>query len=568
MKKYILSILAIATGLGFATSCIEEIDPQSTTVTSGQASNAIGSYDNFVSAITSTLSGNFNYVGNSAADTKKTSFAEDFGYSSFYLQRDVMGNDIAYIDGGPYTTWYTCGTGLGPMYANCQIPWTVYYGWIKNCNTVISLAGDEPSEQHKAGAGIAHAMRALFYMELAQMFAPRTYAADADAPTVPIVTEKTSLEMAANNPRATNKEIWNNLIIPDLDEAEKYLEGYTRPDKTTPDLSVVYGLKARAYLVMENWEDAEKYAKMAKAGYSLLTDAQYNDRATGFNTPDGNSSWMLCTKFKSDDYNILDNDADSSWGSIMILEMTTGMGYGNAYGYPMMMDRHLYETIPATDFRKKAFLDFALDDIDEDHRNELVQELEKYSDYPDALIGTAASNALGTFGGLSVKFRATGGEAGHASQYIGYCVAVPMMRVEEMYLIEAEAAGMQSEARGIQLLTDFAKTRDAIYTYGTHKDAYNNQSTPAFQNEVWWQRRVELWGEGFATFDVKRLQKGIIRSYAGSNHAEGYRWNTNSVPQWMTLCIVGGTEADVNTALINNPTPEQPQGDSPEYSWK
>ena len=32
------------------------------------------------------------------------------------------------------------------------------------------------------------------------------------------------------------------------------------------------------------------------------------------------------------------------------------------------------------------------------------------------------------------------------------------------------------------------------------------------QNELWWQRRVELWGEGFATFDIKRLQKGIIRS--------------------------------------------------------
>ena len=39
-----------------------------------------------------------------------------------------------------------------------------------------------------------------------------------------------------------------------------------------------------------------------------------------------------------------------------------------------------------------------------------------------------------------------------------------MMRVEEMYLIEAEAAGMQDESRGIALLTTFAKSRDTSYT--------------------------------------------------------------------------------------------------------
>lgn len=70
----------------------------------------------------------------------------------------------------------------------------------------------------------------------------------------------------------------------------------------------------------------------------------------------------------------------------------------------------------------------------------------------------------------------------------------------------------------------------------------------------WWQRRVEFWGEGLATFDIKRLNKGIIRSYANTNHPITCRWNTNSVPQWMIWCIIG-TETDYNIALSgkNNP---------------
>ena len=140
------------------------------------------------------------------------------------------------------------------------------------------------------------------------------------------------------------------------------------------------------------------------------------------------------------------------------------------------------------------------------------------------------------------------------------------MRVEEMKLIEAEAAGMQDQARGIQLLTAFAQTRDASYEYGHHQEAYYNNSTSQFQNEVWWQRRVELWGEGFATFDIKRLQKGIIRSYEGTNHVDGYQWNVESTPDWMNLCIVQ-TETNNNPACTNNPTPIAPKGNSPKYSF-
>ena len=544
MKKILISFLTVAFGLSVVTSCIEEVNPQSSTVTKDQAANAPGSYNNFVSGLTSSLVGKFKFGSDKPFD---------FGYPTFYQMRDVMGQDVVPSwDGHWYQTWYTSGTALGPQYLYCQVPWTYYYGWIKNCNTVLSLAGTEPDADKATGAGIAYAMRAMFYMDLARMFAQNTYALDKNAETVPIVTESTALSDLANNPRATNEKMWG-FILSDLDNAEKYLADYERPDKYTPDLSVVYGLKARAYQVMEDWVNAEKYAKLAQKGYTLMNEEDYTSRETGFNTP--NSSWMFGLTYKANDDNILLNDGDSSWGSFMCLEVNgSECGYASSYGSKLLIDRHLYETIPAGDFRKKCFVDFKIDELGS--KAEQVEALKAYSDYPEWVYNSGHKEGT-VVGGLSLKFRAAGGSEGHYNQYKGFLVAVPIMRVEEMYLIEAEAAGMQNEANGIALLTQFAKTRDASYEYGKHNEAYGNQSTSAFQNEIWWQRRIEFWGEGLATFDIKRLNKGIIRSYPNTNHLETRRWNTTEPPVWMDFCIVQ-SETNYNLACTNNPTPIPP----------
>jgi hypothetical protein len=538
-------------------SCIKEIDPQSSTVTRDQAAAAPGAFENFVASITSSLNGDFTYGGSSH-------YPWDFGYPSFFLQRDVMGNDIAAETSGSewYTTWYTSGTGLGPTYAVCQLPWTYYYGWIKNCNTVLDLAGAEPDEEHATGAGIAYAMRAMFYMDLARMYAPETYARNQNAETVPIVRETLGLAESTENPRATNKEMFE-FILSDLDKAETLLAGYKRADKFTPDQSVVYGLKARAYLTMEDWANAEKYAKLAQQGYTVMTADQYLSKTEGFNKP--NDSWMFGLTYRSTDPNITENDADSSWGSQMIVEVSgSECGYSANYVGPKRIDAHLFSTIPETDFRRMCWIDPALDEMET--KAEILEALEPYTDDPAGVFATGYNvSARASLGCIELKFRPKDGE--HNNQYTAFTVAVPLMRVEEMKLIEAEAAGMQDEARGIQLLTEFAKTRDENYEYGTHNEAYYNTSTGRFRNEVWWQRRVELWGEGFATFDVKRLEKGIIRSYEGTNHLDGYQWNQQSVPQWMNLCIVQ-SETNNNSACTNNPTPVAPVGNSDPFTWE
>ena len=557
MKKSLVYIAALAlTTVTTLNSCIKEIDPQSSTVTRDQAAAAPGAFDNFVASITSSLNGDFTYGGSSH-------YPWDFGYPSFFLQRDVMGQDIAIETSGSewYTTWYSSGTGLGPTYAVCQLPWTYYYGWIKNCNNVLSVAGEEYSDDQKSGVGIAYAMRAMFYLDLARMYAPETYAKNPEAETVPIVTETTTLTGSTENPRATNREIFE-FILSDLDKAETLLADYERANVYTPDQSVVYGLKARAYLTMEDWANAEKYAKLAQAGYSVMTESEYLSQTDGFNKPNG--SWMFGLTFRSSDPNITENDADSSWGSQMIIEVSgSGCGYSANYVGPKRIDAHLFSTIPETDFRRMCWIDPAIDELDSEEA--IIDALSAYSDDPEGVFATGYSvSARGSVGCMPVKFRPKDGE--HDNQYIAFTVAVPLMRVEEMKLIEAEAAGMQNEARGIELLTEFAKTRDANYEYGTHNEAYYNTSTGKFRNEVWWQRRVELWGEGFATFDIKRLQKGIIRSYEGTNHVDGYQWNQETTPQWMNLCIIQ-SETNNNSACTNNPTPVPPSGNSDPFSW-
>ena len=264
MTKKILSIIAVVMLMFSVTSCIQEIDPQTSTVTKDQVANAPGAFQNAVDAITATLCGQFVYGGNS------NNYPYDIGLPGFYLMRDIMGQDVVYYYQNWYTGWYV-GSGLGPNTARTQLPWTYYYKWIKSCNEVISLAGEEPEADKIHGAGIAYCMRAFFYQDLAQMFAPETYAKNKNAETVPIVTEQTALADLAENPRATNEEMWA-FILEDLEKAEQYLEGYTRSDCYTPDKSVAYGLKARAYLIMEDWANAEKYAKLAQAGYTVMNE--------------------------------------------------------------------------------------------------------------------------------------------------------------------------------------------------------------------------------------------------------------------------------------------------------
>ena len=130
---------------------------------------------------------------------------------------------------------------------------------------------------------------------------------------------------------------------------------------------------------------------------------------------------------------------------------------------------------------------------------------------------------------------------------------IPLMRVEEMYLILAEAQAMAGDpATGAATLQNFVSTyRDPAYTC-TATDAEK------VQNAVWMQRRIELWGEGFSYFDLIRLNKGVDRRGAGFQPA--YTFN---IPAGDATLIYRLPKAEIegNPALTdadNNPVASLP----------
>ena len=86
------------------------------------------------------------------------------------------------------------------------------------------------------------------------------------------------------------------------------------------------------------------------------------------------------------------------------------------------------------------------------------------------------------------------------------------MRGAEMVLIEAEALAQQQQ---------FADAAVVLKELMAQRDPSWDKSMVTVE-DVYLQRRLELIGEGFAYFDLKRFHRGIDRSYEGNNHLAGY----------------------------------------------
>ena len=199
MKKIYLTLVTIALATPFMTSCLEEIDPQSSTLTEKQVSESPGFFESSVEGLTANLAGQFTYSGDDHD-------VYDYGYPSFFLQRDVLGQDIVPLGTNNwYETWYVAHYALGPTYARCQVPWTYYYKWIGNCNKVIALYKAAP-EGRENGAGIAYALRAMFYQDICRMYAAKPYVLDPNAETVPMVVDDTPIT-TSNPPRHLHRSL-------------------------------------------------------------------------------------------------------------------------------------------------------------------------------------------------------------------------------------------------------------------------------------------------------------------------------------------------------------------------
>lgn len=477
----------------------------------------------------------------------------DMAYPGMMIIMDSAAGEI--IDSGEtgydwFSYWSSNNYQLGETVATAYVPWRTYYIFVKSANEVIGRINPETaSEAQLQYLAKALCYRAFAYLNLARMYeykAPTdpavagTYKPEADITglTVPIVTEKTTLEESKNNPRATVEQIYE-LIFSDLGAAEKYLEGTASTSSLFPTLAVAYGLKARAYLergsagVSGAFASAAGYAKKAldAFGGSPLTQAQWEDPANGFNNASANSnSWMWYLQYDAETMGNLCNFVGQ-------ISNEQDWSYGSLYGPGIA--KSLYDQIPDTDFRKHSWLDPEGDDY---YLYKFA--LERGGDYdPYEFI------AFGNFAYASIKFRPASGD--YLTYSVGGVSQVPMMRMEEMMLIEAEALAMSGDlAGGKAVLNSLIQTRNPEYTCD------NIPNAAQFQQEVYLQKRIELWGEGLIYYDAKRLGAGVCNGYVGTNTQSGYRLNCTGVAPWWNF-VIPRSEISANPALkgFNNPDP-------------
>ncbi len=460
----------------------------------------------------------------------------DWGYGSIMHIRDIMTEDFAIATSSydHYTAWQqNVSQGSNSIYS--QFFWYYYWKSLLAVNKMIAAVDTQTASDAQLGyLGAGYAFRAFFYLDLARMFEylptdktnPVTDAGnDVTGYTVPIVKEGITEEQARKNPRVTREEM-AAFILSDLNEAETYISELPYKEKTLPHLDVVYGLKARYYMWLGDYNNAKTYARKAieAADVTPMTEQECLNTTTGFNDI---NMWMWGAQYVAEDSGVMTGGllTWTSWSS-----NETYFGYAGAGPY-VMIGASLYERLSDTDFRKKMF------------KAPKGSSLEGATEFVDPLYG----NNLPDY--ASVKFRPGNGNMSDVT--VGAVVGYPLMRVEEMYFIEAEAAAHINSSEGLNLLKEFMTTyRDPNYVSAATGDD--------LIEEIVYQKRIELWGEGQSFFDIKRLNMSVTRGYEGTNFGDATRFNTNGRPAWMNLTIVR-LEEDNNPALKgwNNPDPSE-----------
>ncbi len=462
----------------------------------------------------------------------------DFGYASTMMMMDASGQDEPSQVSG--YNWYNKPLRFVDRTANSE---TTYFIWnqcyknIKVANDVLkSVDLENLSDVAKSYVGQAYAMRAFEYFTLIQLY-QFTYKGHEDAAGVPLVTEKTTEAEANNNPRAAVKDVYKQ-IMDDLNIAIDYLTD-SRSAKSEINRQVAYGLRARVNLVMQNWSDAAADAKKAAEGYTPLSkDAA---AAPGFNDVSA-SNWIWG--------NIVDESNDIVQSGILnfpsMMCSFTGNGYSPTYACRMINSK-LWKEIPSTDVRKGWWIDenlnspivnpkYVVHQEDEDEDGNVVKYLAVYNQTGDEVADITEPYT-------NVKFGAYKNQYGNE---LNAC-DIPLMRVEEMILIQAEATAMGGNVEeGKRILEDFVRTyRDPSYTC-------NASTAEGVQDAVWFQRRVELWGEGFSFTDLLRLKKPLDRT--GANYEVSVRFNLPAESP-IFLYLIPEDEENHNEALVGNNNP-------------
>lgn len=400
-----------------------------------------------------------------------------WGIASVNIAREVKGVDVVL----PASNWYTFDyehDNREPTYRRTTFTWNYFYQLVNQTNNVIEgVEGSELSQGSKdAFIAEGKALRAWAYFELVREYA-NSYLSNPQGKGIPLYLTSTTLE-TRGNPRATVAEVYTQ-IVKDLEEAVPKLPT-ARSLKDVINRNVGNGLLARVHLEMGNWEKARDAAVAARTGLNLSA-AEYS---TPFNSI--NKTEVMWGFPQSADQTIYYGTPSAFWG----LSSATP-GYYNFY-----IDSLFVKEFALTDVRRSTFY---------------------------------ATGATDFTRWKSSKF-------GNRTEFTDH---IPMMRVSEMYLIEAEARAELDDATAGTVLLTLQKLRDP-------NAVASGKTGDALVDEILLERRKELYGEiGIGFLDAKRRGLPLIRSVG---HPQVWRVNIPANDPKFSLKIPQA-EIDANEAL-------------------
>jgi hypothetical protein len=292
--------------------------------------------------------------------------------------------------------------------------------------------------------------------------------------------------------------------------------------KSHISLAVAYGLKARHALVQHDYATA---LSAAEAAMQDQTIGSWEDIKTVNDVSKKNVMWGLAIQTDQaignwDIYNHMDADCKSTYSKARHL-------IGN----------WLYDEIPDTDVRKAWW----------------VAPLDS-SEWGTA--GTANGSKRSWCQKKLVYIDAGASTGDHI-----------LMRAEEMYLIAAEAACENGDyAKARKYLTDLESKRDPEYADRLAKMEDSKELNPdttapitTLMDEIFFQRRVELWSENPRLFDLQRRGLAYNRNWEGTNHTTTATAYTNKPGSANFILWIPQAEFDGNENMdgAKDQNPEQ-----------
>lgn len=386
------------------------------------------------------------------------------GEPGFMMCRDAEADDMTWITNtwmqAAYLGWQ-CNLNESSGYNTYY--WRTYYQWILNANKILEsleLVPNEDPALFDQIKGEALAIRGWAHHNMVQLYAKPYVAGSGNSQDgVPYRTNSLGGELERSSVEETYR-----LINADLDESLKLLAGMS-PGVTHYSEKVVWGLKARVALAMQDYSNAASYAAKSIS----LAEAEGNALMEG--------DQLLCgfTDIVSDTKEAMYSARTPNDKTVYFYSFYAYMSWNfNATAIRQgvkCINADTYDTMAETDIRR-AWWD------------------------PTGEMDVPASNfAKNPYQNRKFTARSSADAVGE----------VAFMRLAELYLTQAEAlarAGQDAAAQDV--FTKFQLTRDPSYTAKGNTGA-------ALAEEIMNSRRVELWGEGFRFYDLKRLQLPIKR---------------------------------------------------------